>query len=127
VSWREAVVNARTRQAFEHKLAAILAQLPPTSTLLMYTGDHVGALQDAGIDFARVINEGNFGWWQPALRVPARAADFVISLAGDPVSQAISKDPAGLCLVASVESEGQPKAELFRACPLPRASHEHRE
>jgi hypothetical protein len=127
VVWREAVVNARTREAFEHKLATVLVKLPPTSTLLMYTGDHVGALQDAGIDLGRVINEGNYGWWEPALRVPGRAADYVISIAGDPVWRAVRQNPGGLCPIAVVQSEGQPRAEVFQACPGSSQPHRHSE
>src|SRR5205823_12657137 len=59
VSLREATVNSRTRTALETALANNLRMLPKDATLLMYLGDHVGALQRAGIPLARVINEGN--------------------------------------------------------------------
>src|SRR5207248_6236360 len=64
VCFREAWVNSRTRIALESELAAKLKELPPDSTLLMYLGDHVGALQQAGIPLRRVINEGNHRTWR---------------------------------------------------------------
>ena len=55
----EAQVNMRTRNQLEAQLAVWLQKLPSDSTLLMYVGDHVGAVQRAGIPLRRVINEGN--------------------------------------------------------------------
>ena len=79
-------------------LPTYLKGLPPDSTMLMYLGDHVGALQQAGIPLRRVINEGNHrtwkqpvdpdGLWERALANPAQYADFVIAFDGDPVSTA---------------------------------------
>jgi hypothetical protein len=59
ICFREALVNSRTRIALERELADFVKALPPDSTLLMYLGNHVGALQQAGIPLRRVINEGN--------------------------------------------------------------------
>ena len=47
--YREALVNSRTRLQLERSLADQLRNLPPKATLLMYLGEHVGVLQDAGI------------------------------------------------------------------------------
>ena len=49
ISLNEAQINMRTRNQLEAQLAIWLQKLPPESTLLMYLGDHVGALQQAGI------------------------------------------------------------------------------
>jgi hypothetical protein len=98
---REARINSRARIALESELAAYLTALPPTSTLLMYLGDHVGAVQRAGIPLARVINEGNHlpwklpsdaeGLWERALANPEKYADYVVAFDGDPVSTAVAK------------------------------------
>jgi hypothetical protein len=48
ISLKEAQVNMRARKQFETQLAGWLQKLPSDSTLLMYTGDHVGALQPGG-------------------------------------------------------------------------------
>src|SRR5438874_3665606 len=80
VSLQEGVINSRTRIALETELAATIEKLPTNSTFLMYLGDHVGALQQAGIPLSRVINEGNHrpwkrptdpdGLWEKALQHP---------------------------------------------------------
>ena len=91
VCFREAWVNSRTRLALENELARQLKMLPPDSTTLMYLGDHVGAVQQAGIPLRRFIQEGNHrtwkqpadpeGLWERALADPGRFADYVVAIA----------------------------------------------
>jgi hypothetical protein len=119
---REAQVNSRTRIALESQLASWLRELPPDATLLMYLGDHVGALQQAGIPLRRVINEGNHrtwrrpsdpeGIWERALADPAGYADYAIAFAGDPVWTALEKHT--LQVIVQVDVPGQPEAKIFR-------------
>ena len=121
ICFREAQVNSRTRISFERELAATLLKLPHDSTLLMYLGDHVGALQDAGIPLRRVINEGNHrpwkrptdpdGLWEQALANPARYADYAIAIDQDAVAQGMNKQ--GLISMVVVHSEGQPPATIY--------------
>jgi len=97
----EAQVNSRDRIALETELAEYLEKLPRDSTLLMYLGEHVGALQIAGIRLNRVINEGNHrpwkkpsdpdGLWERALANPRQYADFVVASDGDAVATAVQK------------------------------------
>jgi len=125
VCLREAWVNSRTRLALESELAVKLRDLPPDTTLLMYLGDHVGALQQAGIPLRRVINEGNHrtwrrpsdpaGQWERALADPGQYADYAIAFAGDPVSMALAKH--SLPVVAQVDVPGQPQARIYRTRP----------
>ncbi len=122
ICFREAQVNSRTRIALESELAAKLRDLPPDATLLMYLGDHVGALQQAGIPLRRVINEGNHrtwrrpsdpeGIWERALADPAGYADYVIAVAGDPVWTALEKHT--LPVIVQVNVPGQPQAKIYR-------------
>ncbi len=122
VSYREAWVNSRTRMAIERELADYLKALPADSTLLMYLGDHVGALQQAGIPLRRVIYEGNHrtwkqpldpeGLWERALADPPRFADFVIAFDGDAVSAAIQK--RDLAPLGVFHVSGQPAAAIYR-------------
>lgn len=122
ICFREAWVNSRTRLALERELAAYLKALPENSTLLMYLGDHVGALQDAGIPLKRVINEGNHrvwkrpadpdGLWERALANPERYADFVIAFQGDPISAQVNK--AKIASLAVIHVSGQPQATIYR-------------
>lgn len=126
VSLVEARVNAVTRVEFETKLAAELRKLPPNSTLLMYCGDHPGALQQAGIPLRRVVHEGNRAYsegeysdWERALEAPGASADYVVAIAGDPVGMSAARNARQLEAVAVVESPGQPRAVLYKAKAAP--------
>ncbi len=121
-SFREAWVNSRTRLKLEMELAEKLKQLPPDAGFLMYLGEHVGALQDAGIPLRRSINEGNHrvwkqpsdpdGLWERALGDPGRYADFVVASEGDTVWQAVHA--RNLPVVARIEVAGQRPVTIYR-------------
>jgi hypothetical protein len=123
VSLVEAQVNMRTRKQLEAQLAVWLEKLPPESTLLMYLGDHVGAVEQAGIPLRRVINEGNHrtwkqptdadGLWERALADPAHYSDFVLAFEGDPVWLAVQSHP--LPALVEIHVTGQSRAVLYRA------------
>ncbi len=123
VSFREAWNNSRTRQALEKELASSLEELPQNATFLMYLGDHVGALEIAGIPLRRVIYEGNHrswkqpsdprGLWERALADPARYVDFVVASDGDAVSNGIKRQ--GLESLLVIHVTGQPRVVLYRA------------
>jgi len=122
ICFREAWINSRTRIALEGEVAAYLDGLPARSTLLMYLGDHAGALERAGIPIRRVINEGNHrvwkqpsdpeGLWERALAEPEKYADYVIAMEGDPVWKAVQNHP--LRPIAVIHVSGQPKAVIYR-------------
>jgi hypothetical protein len=122
VCFGEAATNSRGRISLEHELADFVRVLPPDSTVLMYLGDHVGALQQAGIPLRRVINEGNHrtwkqpvdldGLWERALANPAKYADFVIAFEGDAVSTGVQKQE--LVPLAVIRASGDPKATIYR-------------
>jgi hypothetical protein len=117
----EARVNSRSRIALETALANVLSRLPRNSTLLMYTGSHVGALQRAGIPLRRVVTEGNHGdWkhplarhglWEEALDDPARYADYAIGFDDDEVTMAARKK--GLRTLTILETTGQAPATVY--------------
>ena len=112
---REARINSVTRIAFENQLASKLRELPAGATILMYTGDHVGALQQAGVHLARTLNENNYPFWQDALAHPAWSAVYVIAQQNDPVWNAVVSDPDGLIEIGSTEVSGQPRAVIYRS------------
>jgi hypothetical protein len=122
VSFEEAVINSRTRIALESEVARHLEALPPDSTFLMYVGGHVGAIQQAGIPLAHVINEGNHrpwmrpsdpdGLWERALQHPAAYADFVIAFDGDPVAAGVELGEIKSLVILRVT--GQPQATIYR-------------
>ena len=123
VCFREAWVNSRTRIALETELASNLKKLRYDTTLLMYLGDHVGALQQAGIPLRRTINEGNHrpwktpvdreGLWERALAHPSQYVDYVVALDGDPV--ALSAQKQGLPSLVVIRTIGQPAATIYWA------------
>jgi hypothetical protein len=123
ICYREAAINMRRHLSLDQQLANWLKGLPPDSTLLMYLGEHVGAVQQAGISLKRVINEGNHrvwkqpsdpeGLWERALANPGALADYVVAFEGDAVWQAVQGRQ--LKELVEVKVTGQPRAVLYRA------------
>jgi hypothetical protein len=120
---KEAEVNMRTRNQLQMEVARWIEKLPAHSTLLMYVGDHVGALQRAAFPLKNTINEGNHrvwrqptdaeGLWERALADPAKYADYVLAFDGDPVWQAIHDKH--LHELIELHVTGQPRAVLYAA------------
>jgi hypothetical protein len=123
VCLREAEINMRTKNQFEIELSNWLEKLPPDATLLMYLGDHVGAVERAGIPLSHTINEGNHrvwiqptdpqGLWERALADPATYANYVLAFEGDPVWLAVHN--RHLPELVEIHVTGQPAAVLYRA------------
>jgi len=122
VCLQEAQINMRTRNRLEAQLSTFLSKLPTNATVLMYLGDHVGALQKAGIPLSHVINEGNHrvwmqpsdpqGLWERALANPTAFADYIVAFEGDPVWQAVHD--LHLRELVEIHVTGQARAILYR-------------
>jgi hypothetical protein len=122
ISFREGWVNSRTRIALETEIAFQLKAMPKNSIVLMYLGDHGGALQQAGIPLRRVIQEGNHrtwiqpsdpeGLWERALANPARYANYVVAIDKNPVALAINQQ--ALRPIAILHVSGQPEATIYQ-------------
>jgi hypothetical protein len=127
VCYQEAWINSRTRIALEAEIAANLKKLPHEASILMYLGDHVGALQQAGIPLRRVISEGNHrswkqpsdpdGLWERALANPGRYVDYVVASRGDEVSLRVQKGE--LTSLAVIHVSGQEPVTIYWSHPLP--------
>jgi len=115
ISLREARANAFDRIALEKELATQIEQLPPSSTVLMYLGEHGGAMQRIGFPLKRTINEGNYRYWQSALMNPAALADYVVATQGDEVDTAIKAHPDGLVQVVVVRALRQNPVTIYRS------------
>ncbi len=113
--FQEARANSRTRIPFESALAKALLNLPPAGTILMYTSQDAGAVQQSGIPLRRFLSEGDFHEWGHALEDPARAAMAVVAMDRDPVAQAVQKHPQGLQLINVICSTGQPCTRIYRS------------
>jgi hypothetical protein len=121
ICFREALANGQTRIALETELARTLQLLPHDSTLLMYLGAHVGALQDAGFPLRRTINEGNHrpwvkptdpeGLWEHALANPKLYADYVVVVDDDAVSRAVNRQ--NLTSMVVIRTAEQPPATIY--------------
>jgi hypothetical protein len=112
---REARVNSVDRIAIETKLAAELSQIPSNATVLIYLGEHGGALQKIGFSLKRTINECHKRYWYSALYSPALMADFIIATGGDPVAQAVMDHPENLVKVAEIASPRQRSISIYRS------------
>ena len=121
ICYHEGWMNSRTRLALERELGSTLKKLPSNSTILMYLGDHVGALEREGIPLRRTINEGNHrtwkrpmdpdGLWEKSLANPGEYADYVVALEGDAVDTAIHKEK--LYPIAEIHATGQPNTVVY--------------
>jgi hypothetical protein len=128
VCFREAWTNSRTRIALETQVAEVLKQLPVDSTILMYLGNHVGALEQAGVPLKRTINESNHrpwmrpsdpdGLWEKALADPKKYADFVVAFEGDPVAEAMKNRK--LYTIEVLHAYGQAPATIYLTNPVQR-------
>jgi hypothetical protein len=111
----EAIANSRTRIPYEAAYARALEQLPPNSTFLAYTSEHPGAFERAGIPLKHTINESDYYEWTPALKDPAKSADYVVATDNDAIAKAVAAHPEGLTLINIVCSTGQPCARFYRS------------
>jgi hypothetical protein len=122
ICYREAAINMRGRVALDKQLAGWIKSLPSESTLLMYLGEHAGALEQAGIPLRRVINEGNHrvwkqpfdpeGLWERALADPAEYADYAVGFDGDAVWKAAQD--GHLKALVEIHTSGEPRAVIFQ-------------
>ncbi len=112
---QEAVANSRDRIPFEQALARTLGPLSRRTNgpILMYTSEHIGALQRAGIPLKRTINEGDYYQWPGALKNPAAAASLVVAIDGDAVAKAVKEHPEGLTLSSVIRSSGEQSAQIY--------------
>jgi hypothetical protein len=112
---QEAIANSRTRIPFEQAISRSLGPIARRSSgpILMYTSEHIGALQRAGIPLKRTINEGDYYQWGGALRDPAASALLVVAIDGDAVEKAVKEHPEGLTLLAVICSTDQQCARIY--------------
>jgi len=114
ITLKEAQVNARTRMILEQALARFLVTVPPSATLLMYQGEHVGALQQAGIPLRNVISEVSHPDWEWALLDPAGHADIIVAFKGDPVWAAAHEHGGELTELLTITVPEQAKCAIYR-------------
>jgi hypothetical protein len=112
---KEGMVNAVTRQALETSIARQLQSFPVGVPILMSHSDHVGALQQAGIELKQTLSEDDYDTWTAALDAPAKTADYVVAIAGDPVDAAVKAHPENLTELTVLCTTGQPCARIYKS------------
>jgi 4-amino-4-deoxy-L-arabinose transferase-like glycosyltransferase len=112
---QEALANSKSRIPFEQALARTLLPLSQRirGPILMYTSEHIGAMQRVGIPLKRTINEGDYYQWGGALRDPAGAATLVVAIDGDAVAKAVKEHPGDLELLTVICSTDQQCARIY--------------
>jgi hypothetical protein len=122
VCYREAEINNRGRKVLDAQVSDWIKSLPANSTLLMYLGEHVGALEEIGFALRQTINEGNHrvwrqpadpeGLWERALADPPAYADYAVGFEDDPVWKAALNRHLKALVV--IHTTGQPRAVVFQ-------------
>jgi hypothetical protein len=115
ICYREAWVNSRGRLQLEHQVAQALERMPDDAKVMIYTGEYVGALQQAGVHFTRTVNESTRYGWDAALSAPWAVADFVVAIKGDPVDRAVERNPRGLTKLSIIHVLDKPEVCIYRS------------
>lgn len=113
--YREAWVNSHSRMQLEHQVAEVLEHMPPDAKVLLYTGEYVGAVQDAGLHFTRTVNECTRYAWDAGLSAPWAVADYVVAVKGDAVADAVERNPRGLTKLRIIHVMGKPEVTIYRS------------
>ncbi|HSE47583.1 MAG TPA: hypothetical protein VLA96_00075 [Terriglobales bacterium] len=120
ITLREAQANGKRRVAVERMVAETLRELPAESRIMVYLGEHGGALQQAGIPLKRTINESTHlrsemphGLWERALEDPKPYADVLVAFPGDPVARAAGEHKADLLTLTVIDYNGEEAAVLY--------------
>ena len=120
ITLREAQANGKRRVAVDRMVAETLRELPAESRILVYLGEHGGALQQAGIPLKRTVNESTHlrsemphGLWERALEDPKSYADILVAFPGDPVARAAGEHKADLLTLTVIDYNGEEAAVLY--------------
>ena len=125
VCFKESEVNSLKRRAWSEGAAAYLqANYRPGDTILTSFSDLTNIYRAAGIPFRATVNECNGLMWEARLRKPELflQENWVVSISGDAVSQAMAKAHFGRYryrCVKMVEVRGAPPIEIFRRFEKP--------
>ena len=112
---KEGMVNAVTRQAFETSIARQIESFPAGVPILMSHSDHIGAIQQTGIPLKTTLSEDDYDTWKASLDAPAKMADYVVAIAGDPVDKAVKEHPENLTELTVLCTTGQPCARIYKS------------
>lgn len=112
---KEGIVNSRTRIPFEDSITRELLAMPQGLPVMMFTSDHVGAIQKSGIPLKQLVSESDYVSFHRALDAPSIWAAYVIAIDKDPVAEAVKKNSANLKLLTVLCTTGQPCARIYES------------
>jgi hypothetical protein len=72
-------------------------------------------LQSAEVHLSRVVTETRRMIWDAGLSCPAQAADYVVVVDGDPVSQVLARNPRWLEKIAGFSTPDKPDVSVYRS------------
>ncbi|MEO8098848.1 MAG: hypothetical protein ABI811_14190 [Acidobacteriota bacterium] len=116
ICWEEAEAGSAGRRAYTQEAAAFLKdQYKHGAGIVFWFGDLAGILRQAGIPIREGLYQDNGSVWKEALAQPVKfKEEWVLTLAGDPVSEALQHNDSAYQLVHRVEKKGAPAVEIFR-------------
>jgi len=114
--YQEGVVNSGTRIPFEVQISKEMVKYGGAGQVIMFnTNDHIGAVQDAGLPLKSLISPLDSQSFDRAKAYPARYANLVIAIDGDPVAAAVKANPDGLEELEVVCNSGQGCARIYQS------------
>ncbi len=120
ICWKESQVNSDARRAWTAQAAAYMRQhYQPGSGIILNFGDLPAILREAGIPLRECLHQDNVPAWQGAVARPELflREEWAITIAGDPVDDAIVKAPRTGPRYESLESievKGAPVVRIYR-------------
>ncbi len=113
--YQEAVVNSSTRIPFEVQLSKEMVRLGSHGIIMINTNDHIGAVQDAGIPLKQLVSPLDAQSFDRAKVQPAKYANLIIAIDGDPVAKAVAANPEGLEEQEVICNSGQGCARVYQS------------
>ncbi len=120
ICWKESQVNSEARRAWTSQAADYLrTNYRRGDGILTKLGDVAGIYQMAGIPLKQTFNECNWPAWQKLTENPrpAPVEKWAVAIAGDEVSEVVSKarkSGSRYDLVKTIVVKGAPVVEIYR-------------
>ena len=111
--YEEGVVNSTTRIPFELAIAKEMMRYGTHQVIMFNTNDHIGAVQMAGIPLKTLVSPLDSQSFDRAKVQPAKYANLIIAIDGDPVAKAVEANKDGLEEQEVVCNSGQGCARFY--------------
>ncbi len=121
ISWEEARISSEDRRAWTTEAAAYLKEnYRPGSGIVFWFGDLAPVFREAGIPIRQGLYQDNGLAWKSAMAKPEvfQKEEWALTLAGDPVDQAVQQQGRAYQLVKRIEVKGAPAVLIYRRSPV---------